>query len=98
MTFLIAEDNGRMRESITRFIASKIPDQHTIYEASDGGEAIDLYERVRPDWVLMDIKMEPIDGLVTSRTILAAHPEARIIILTNCAAVVCFGAELAEHV
>ena len=44
---------------------------------------IDLYEKSHPDWVLMDIMMEPVDGLSASKTIIAAHPEAKIIILTN---------------
>jgi DNA-binding NarL/FixJ family response regulator len=83
MTFLIAEDNRRMREYIKRFLRSKIPNYHTVYEAASGSEAIDLYERIRPDWVLMDIMMKPVDGLSASRTIMAAHPDARIIILTN---------------
>jgi YesN/AraC family two-component response regulator len=83
MTLLIADDNQRMREAIKRTIHGGVPDDHTIYEASDGGEAIDLYDRVRPDWVVMDIKMEPIDGLVASRAIMAAHPDANIIILTQ---------------
>jgi two-component system response regulator DegU len=42
-----------------------------------------MYEQQRPDWVLMDIQMEPVDGLIASRMILAAHPDAKIIILTN---------------
>jgi len=83
MVFLIAEDNRRMRESIKRTILSKLPNHHTIHEATDGGAAIELYERAHPDWVLMDIQMEPVDGLVASRTILAAHPDEKIIILTN---------------
>jgi DNA-binding NarL/FixJ family response regulator len=83
MTVLIAEDNLRMRESIRRAILSGLPNHHTIYEASDGGSAIELYERTQPDWVLMDVMMEPVDGLVASRAILAAHPQAKIIILTN---------------
>jgi two-component system response regulator DegU len=83
MTILIAEDNRRMRESIKRAILTRIPDHHTIFEAADGGAAVALFERERPDWVLMDIQMEPVDGLLASRTILAAHPDAKIIILTN---------------
>jgi len=83
MMFLIAEDNARMREAIKRYLCSNIPDHHTVVEAADGGEAIEFYERVKPDWVLMDIAMEPMDGLAASRTILAAHPQAKIIILTN---------------
>ncbi len=83
MTFLIAEDNLRMRESIKRTLLSNMPNHHTIHEAADGGTAIQMYEQSHPDWVLMDIQMEPVDGLVASRIILAAHPDARIIILTN---------------
>jgi two-component system response regulator DegU len=83
MTFLIADDNLRMRESIKRTIMGRIPDHHTIIEAADGQAAIAMYEQQRPDWVLMDIQMEPVDGLIASRTILAAHPDAKIIILTN---------------
>ena len=83
MIFLIAEDNARMRESIKRYLHSKIPDHHTIIEAENGGEAIECYERMHPDWVLMDIAMEPVDGLAASRAILGEHPEAKIIILTN---------------
>jgi len=83
MTFLIAEDSSRMRESIKRYLFAKIPNHHTIFEAADGGEAIELYDRVLPDWVLMDIAMEPVDGLEATQAILAAHPDARIIILTN---------------
>ncbi len=83
MKFLIAEDNSRMRESIKRFLASKIPNGHTYYEAGDGAEAIEIYNRVSPDWVLMDIKMEPMDGLTASKTILGADAAAKIIILTS---------------
>lgn len=83
MTILIAEDNRRMRESIKGAILTRLPDHHTIYEAEDGAAAIELFERERPDWVLMDILMEPVDGLIASRTILAAHPDAKIIILTS---------------
>lgn len=83
MTFVIAEDNRRMRESIRHFLNTRIPDHHSIFEAVDGRGAIDLFERVHPDWVIMDIEMEPMDGLAASRAILAAHPEAKIIILTN---------------
>jgi len=72
-----------MRESIKRYLHSRIPDHHTVLEAADGGQAIECYERMHPDWVLMDIAMEPVDGLAASRAILGAHPEAKIIILTN---------------
>jgi DNA-binding NarL/FixJ family response regulator len=81
--FLIADDNARMRESIKRYVSGKIPDHHTIFEAANGADAIMQYERVRPDWVLMGIMMEPVDGLIATRTIRKAHPDARIIVLTT---------------
>ena len=83
MTFLIAEDNTHMRQSIKRFLLKHIPDPHIFFEAADGGEASTLYDRYTPDWVLMDIEMKPTDGLTASRTILATHPSAKIIIVTS---------------
>ncbi len=83
MTFLIADDSRSFRQSLMRYILARMPNHHTIYEASDGGEAVALYEQIHPDWVFMDIAMEPMDGLSGSRRILSAHPDARIIILTN---------------
>jgi CheY-like chemotaxis protein len=83
VVFLVAEDNLRMRDSITHMLRSRVPNHHTIYEATDGCEAVELFERFHPDWVLMDVKMEPMDGIAAARAIVAAHPEANIIILTN---------------
>jgi DNA-binding NarL/FixJ family response regulator len=83
MTFLIAEDNIPMRQSIKRFLLKNVPNHHTFYEADDGGEAVQLYDRFSPDWVLMDIEMKPMDGLTASKTILATHPAARIIVVTS---------------
>jgi len=83
VVFLIADDNPRMRQSFKQTIMRHVPDDHKVYEAADGGEAIRLYEEYHPDWVLMDIKMEPMDGIEASKSILRVHPGAKIIILTN---------------
>ncbi len=83
MTFLIAEDNIPMRQSIKRFLLKNVPNHHTFYEADEGGEAVQLYDRFSPDWVLMDIEMKPMDGLTASKTILATHPAAKIIVVTG---------------
>jgi DNA-binding NarL/FixJ family response regulator len=83
LTFLIAEDNLQMRQSIMRFLSKNVPNHHTFYEAADGGEAIQLYDRFSPDWVLMDIIMEPMNGLTAAKAILASHPRAKIIVLTS---------------
>ena len=83
MTFLIAEDNLQMRQSIKRFLLKTVPNHHTFYEAADGGEAVKLYDRFSPDWVLMDVEMKPMDGLTASKKILAVHPSAKIIVVTS---------------
>jgi DNA-binding NarL/FixJ family response regulator len=80
MTFLIADDNLQVRQSIKRFIAVKIPNHHTYLEATDGTEAVTLFERSSPDFVLMDIEM---DGLTAMKLIREKHPAARIIIVTS---------------
>jgi DNA-binding NarL/FixJ family response regulator len=72
-----------MRQSLKRFLLRRIPDHHTVFEAVDGNEAITIYDRVMPDWVLMDVEMKPMDGLTASRVILQSHPNARIIVLTS---------------
>ncbi|MFA5834673.1 MAG: response regulator transcription factor [Bacteroidota bacterium] len=83
MTFLIAEDNLQMRQSIKRFLLKSVPNHHTFYEASDGSEAVKQYDRFSPDWVVMDIEMLPMDGLTASKKILGSHPTAKIIVLTS---------------
>jgi DNA-binding NarL/FixJ family response regulator len=48
-----------------------------------GADAVRLYDQLRPDIVLMDIRMEEMTGLDAGEKILAAHPEAKILYLTT---------------
>jgi two-component system chemotaxis response regulator CheY len=50
-----------------------------IGEASDGAEAIELYQDKRPDVVLMDLTMPKVDGLTALKEILKIDPEAKVI-------------------
>lgn len=79
-SLLIVEDNEPMR----RMIKSLVVDlADVIYECGDGTEALGLYQAHQPDWVLMDIQMEPVDGLTATRQIKAAFPHARVVMVTN---------------
>ncbi|MEP6947129.1 MAG: response regulator transcription factor [Acidobacteriota bacterium] len=77
---LIVDDSRPMRELI-RMTLSGVAE--IVGECSDGSEALSAYERLRPDWVLMDINMKDVDGITATQQITAAHPEAKIMIVTD---------------
>lgn len=77
---LIADDSDLMR-GLLRSLVEEI--DGNIVECGDGGEAVTLYERYRPDWVLMDVAMRPMDGLTATRAIVKAFPDARVVIITD---------------
>ena len=77
---LIVEDNAAVRRVIASVLA---PLASTIAECTDGGDALIAYEAHRPDVVLMDIAMQRLDGLAATAAIIAVHPAARVVIVTN---------------
>ena len=80
MKILIADDNSRMREMVKQTVASLATE---FYEAADGGEAIAICAAQRPDWVLMDFRMKPMDGLRATAEIKARFPETRVVIVSQ---------------
>ena len=54
-----------------------------VREAADGGQAETVYEEQLPDWVIMDVQMQPVGGLAATRHIMARHPEARVIMVSQ---------------
>jgi DNA-binding NarL/FixJ family response regulator len=77
---LIVDDSQAVRELIKMTLAGVA---EIVGECSDGSEAISAYERLRPDWILMDLDMNGVDGITATRQITAAHPEAKIVIVTD---------------
>jgi len=77
---LVVDDSSLMRVVVKD---SLTPNGYEIAgEAKNGQEAVAKYEELKPDLVTMDITMEVKDGKEAAQEILAAHPEARIIMVT----------------
>jgi CheY-like chemotaxis protein len=77
---LIADDDARMREMVRQTVADVAS---SVCEAADGGEAIAICAVERPDWVLMDLRMRPMDGLHATAEIKARFPETRVVIVSQ---------------
>jgi len=82
MKILIAEDEKYDRETVKHIINENFSDELQVYEAKNGREAIELSESIRPDIVIMDIKMPGIDGIQALKEISASLPNLYSIILT----------------
>ena len=83
MKLLLVEDSRPMRVMIKHVIASDFAAEGEISECADGEQALAMYERERPDCVLMDIELPHLDGIKAAARIKAAFPEARIVMVTN---------------
>ncbi|UQU68642.1 response regulator transcription factor [Couchioplanes caeruleus] len=66
-----------------RMVLSGEDDIEVVGEAADGDEAAGLVERLRPDVVLMDVRMARMDGLTAARRICAEYPDSKVVILTT---------------
>ena len=80
ISVMIVDDNDEIRRML-RDVLAGLADP--IYECHDGGEAGAAYGTHRPDWVLMDVSMEPVDGLAATRHIIQAFPDARVVMVTQ---------------
>src|ERR1700760_2500616 len=80
MTILIVDDNAGIRRLLKRALA-KIASQ--IFECSDGSQALEMYAECFPDVVLMDIKMQHLDGLAATLQLRECYPTARVVIVTD---------------
>lgn len=81
MNILVVDDEPLARARLQRLIAA-MPAHTCIGEAADGEQALALCQRLRPDVVLLDIRMPGLDGMATARA-LAALPAPPAIVFTT---------------
>jgi DNA-binding NarL/FixJ family response regulator len=79
---LIADDQTLIRVGLRKILEAE-PEMTVVGEAADGEDAVSAARRVRPDLVLMDIRMPVLDGIEATRRIVAAQAGTRVLILTT---------------
>lgn len=79
---MTVDDHPLMREGIAAMLAAH-DDLALVGEAADGLAAVQAYDALRPDVVLMDLQMPEMDGAAAITRIVAAAPQARILVLTT---------------
>jgi two-component system, NarL family, invasion response regulator UvrY len=80
---LVVDDHDLVRTGIRRMLGD-IRNMKVVGEARSGEEAVRVAKEVRPDVVLMDIKMEGIGGLIATKRILHADPDVKVLVVTVC--------------
>jgi DNA-binding NarL/FixJ family response regulator len=92
---LVVDDHAVVRRGLLAFLESE-PDLEVVGDADGGAQAFDLLSRLdlegrRPDVVLMDLQMEPVDGIESTRRIRARYADLEVVVLTS------FGEEERVH-
>jgi CheY-like chemotaxis protein len=80
LKLLIADDHAALRQTLRQLLDGP---GVTILEASSGEEAVKLFTDEDPDWVIMDVRMPGMGGLLATQTICKLDPKARIIAISH---------------
>lgn len=82
MIRIIVVDDHQLVRTGTRRLLEDAPGFNVIADAGSGEEAVELVQELKPDVVLMDIKMPGIGGLEATRRCLRAHPEVKVLVVS----------------
>jgi len=78
-TGLIVDDAAVMRIRLRDILENRYK---VVAEASNGQEALDMYESYRPDFVTLDITMPQLNGLEALSKLIEAYPDAKVVIVS----------------
>ena len=79
---LLADDQALVRVGLRKILESE-PETVVVGEAANGQDAVEAAIRLRPDVILMDIRMPVLDGIEATRRLVRAQPGARVLMLTT---------------
>jgi DNA-binding NarL/FixJ family response regulator len=81
---LAADDQRVIREGLAMLLGL-LPGVQVVGTAANGEEALAMAGELRPDVILMDLRMPKVDGVEATRRLRASHPEIKIVVLTTYA-------------
>jgi DNA-binding NarL/FixJ family response regulator len=79
---IIADDQALFREGLRTLLSTR-PDMDVVGEAANGEEAIALVQQLRPNVVLMDLRMPKVDGIQATVRLREHYPEIPVLVLTT---------------
>jgi two-component system NarL family response regulator len=79
---ILADDHPVVRDGLANMVNQQT-DMQVVAEASDGEQAVALYEQHLPDVMVLDLRMPKLDGVTVVQRVLASHPKARVLIMTT---------------
>ncbi len=83
LTILIVEDEEELRENLSDLLEFK---GHSVTACCDGEQAVEQFDQINPQLVLLDIQLPGINGLEVLRTVKAKSPETPVVIVSASSA------------